>query len=145
MEWVELYPASGQPTAEAIAEYTGEAKTLWVALGEYMEKAYKSKPKYSYSGCSGKPGWNVKYQKSGQGFGTLYPEKDAFSVLLVISYKLMPALEDLLPQLSPSMAALWQEAGDYMRLGKWAMFTIRDEAGLEDYKKLIALKVPPKL
>ena len=71
MQWKEIFPSHHQPTMDEIADYIGgDAKELWVSFLQYMETAYKAKPKLSYSVCSGKPGWNVKFQKSGQSFGT---------------------------------------------------------------------------
>ncbi len=145
MQWQEIFTQDTQPTMENISEYiSGEAKLLWQALMEYMEEEYKVKPKLSYSCCSGKPGWNIKFQKSGQSLGTLYPEENSFSVLLVISYKLEQKMEDILPALSTNIAEIYKQAGDYMKIGKWVMFQIKDSVTLEDYKKLISVKLPPK-
>ncbi len=145
MEWNELFPQEMQPTMEQISEYIGgDAAKLWDSLMDYMGRAYKAKPKMTYSGCSGKPGWNIKFQKSGQSFGTLYPEQGSFSVFLVISYKLDPLMEAILPMLSPEIAELYSKAGDYMKLGKWMMFRISDEAGVQDYKKICEVKMPLK-
>ena len=79
MEWNEVFPSTRQPSMDEIAGYIGgEAKELWQSLMEYMDSAYSAKPKLSYSVCAAKPGWNVKFQKSGQALGTLYPEKRLF-------------------------------------------------------------------
>lgn len=146
MQWKEIFPSHHQPTMDEIADYIGgDAKELWVSLLQYMETAYKAKPKLSYSVCSGKPGWNVKFQKSGQSLGTLYPEENAFSVFIVISYKLEPLMEAVIPKLSMNIVELYKQAGDYMKLGKWMMFQIKDVDGVEDYKKLMAVKLLPKI
>jgi hypothetical protein len=145
MKWHELFPQEKQPTMEQISEFIGgKARQLWDSLIDYMDKAYKAKPKMTYSVCSGKPGWNIKFQKSGQSFGTLYPEQDSFSVFLVIRYKLDPLMEAILPMLTDETAELYQKAGDYMKLGKWMMFRISDEAGVQDYKKICEVKMPVK-
>ncbi|MDP4088860.1 MAG: DUF3788 domain-containing protein [Bacillota bacterium] len=142
MEWKEAFPSDRQPTMKEIEDYIGgEAKELWQLLMQYMDTAYKSKPKMSYSACSGKPGWNIKFQKSGQSFGTLYPEENAFSVFIVISYKLDRVMEDILPFLSTDMAEMYRKAGEYMKLGKWMMFQIKDQTGVDDYKKLMSVKM----
>jgi hypothetical protein len=46
--------------------------------------------------------------------------------------------------LSPDMADLYRQAGDFMKLGKWIMFRINSTAGVEDYKRMMAVKLPPK-
>jgi len=145
MQWHEIFPSHTQPSMENIQEYIGgEASVLWQSLMQYMETEYKAKPKFSYSGCSGKPGWNIKFQKSGQSFGTLYPEENSFSVLIVISYNLEQLMEAIIPKLSAGTAELYNNAGDYMHLGKWMMFQIKDQIGLEDYKNLVSVKLQPK-
>ena len=145
MQWKEIFPLDRQPAMDEIADYIGgHAKELWLSLMNYMETAYHAKPRLSYSVCAGKPGWNVKFQKSGQSFGTLYPEENAFSVFIVISYKLEPEMEAILPDLSQGIADLYRQAGDYMKLGKWMMFQITDQAGVEDYKRIISVKLPSK-
>lgn len=142
MEWKDIFPSCSQPTMDEIAEYIGgEAKHLWLSLLEYMESTYKVKPKLSYSTCSMKPGWNIKLQKSGVSFGTLYPEEGAFSVFIVISYKLEPLMESITSKLSPASAELYKQAGDYMKTGKWMMFQIKDSIGVEDYKLLAGVKM----
>jgi hypothetical protein len=144
MEWKDIFPSHHKPTMEEIADYIGgEAKELWGGLMQYMGEAYKAKPTLAYSVCSGKPGWNIKFQKSGQSFGTLYPEENSFSVFLVISYKLLPLMEDILPSLSRETAELFRQSGDYMKLGRWMMFRITDKTGVEDYKRLISVKMKP--
>ncbi len=143
MDWHQLYPRTTEPTMAEIADYIGGAKDLWLSLTSYFESTYNTKPKITYSGCSGMPGWNVKYQKSGQAFGTLYPKEDFFDVMVILSYRLEPAMEAILPSLSKETAALYRNAGDYMKIGKYMMLRIDSRETMEDYKKIVAVKLPP--
>lgn len=145
MEWKDLYPQINQPSFEEMADYIGgEARRLWDSLFDYMNSAYSAKPKMAYSVCSGKPGWNVKFQKSGQSFGTLYPEEGSFSVFLVISYKHEAEMEILRNELSPEMRAQYDNAQDYMKMGRWMMFRVSSDTDLQDYKLLISIKMKPR-
>ncbi len=145
MEWHTLYTEAHKPTFEDIERYIGgNGRALWQSLFEFMETAYKSKPKMTYSGCCGKPGWNVKFQKSGQSFGTLYPEKDGFSVFLVVSYKLEPEMELVKQDMSPWIRELYENAPDYMKMGRWMMFRIEKQSDLEDYLRICKVKLKPK-
>jgi hypothetical protein len=142
MEWKELFPSDRQPTMEQIEEYIGgNGKKLWKELMDHMEKCYKIKPKFFYSVCAEKPGWNIKLQKSGQSLGTFYPEEDSFSIFLVISYKLDLMMEDVLHDVSYEMESLYRDAKDYMKIGKWMMLKIKNYTDLEDYKLLITAKL----
>ena len=145
MEWYLEYGKNNQPSFEEIDDYIGgEGKKLWISIFEYMKSEYNAKPKMSYSCCSGKPGWNIKFQKSGQSFGTLYPEQECFSVFIVIGYKLDNAVKAIKTGLSPKMREYYDNAGDYMKMGKWMMFRIENEADLNDYKLLMSVKMQPK-
>lgn len=145
MEWKDLYPQINQPSFEAMADYIGgEGRRLWDSLFDYMNTAYSAKPKMTYSTCSGKPGWNVKFQKSGQSFGTLYPEEGSFSVFMVISYKHEAEMEILRNKLSPEMCTQYDNSQDYMKMGRWMMFRICNENDLQDYKLLMSIKMKPK-
>ena len=46
--------------------------------------------------------------------------------------------------LSDGMRARWAEAQDFMKMGRWMMFPIRSQADLDDYKRLMAVKLAPK-
>lgn len=145
MEWNQLYPQDKQPSFDAMADYIGgEGKRLWISLFDYMSQAFDAKPKLTYSGCSGKPGWNVKFSKSGQSFGTLYPEEGFFSVFMVISYKHGMEMDLLKQDLSKEMRLLYDNAQDYMKMGKWMMFEIRTERELQDYITFMSVKKKPK-
>lgn len=145
MNWNELYPSDRKPSMNDIAEYINEVKDIWISLTTFTETAYQIKPKLTYSGCNMKPGWNVKYQKSGQTFGTLYPQENAFDWMIIISYKLDPLMQETLPLLRNQTADLYRSAGDYMKKGKWMMVRIDNQQTLEDYKKIVSVKLPPKI
>jgi len=140
MRWHELYPKEIIPDMGALAEYMGEGRPLWLSLTRRMAER-GVKPKLTYSVCSGKPGWNVKYQKGGQALGTFYPEENAFSALVVVAYRQWPEVERILPELSEPVAGLVRAAGDYMKMGKWLMLRIDTPEALEDLKRIIAAKM----
>ena len=144
-EWYELFPKEKEPTMGDIADYVGSVKGLWLSLIDYFETAYKIKPKLTYSGCSGMPGWNIKFQKSGQAFGTWYPRPGTFYVMIIVGYKLDAQMELLLPVLSDYTADSYRRAGDYMKIGKWMMLKADNAQVFEDYKKICGLKLAGKV
>jgi len=149
MEWSQLYDQENQPSYDDIEAYicsegNGDGLRLWRELFAYMEIAFNSKPKMAYSVCSGKPGWNVKFTKSGVAFGTLYPEPGMFSVFVVIAYKLAGVMDGIKPLLSETMRERFESAGDFMRNGRWMMFPVICQQDLEDYKLLMSAKMSPR-
>jgi len=140
--WHELYPKDTMPSEAEIEDYLGKkAALLWQEMLKRSKDTWKAKSKLTYSVCSGKPGWNLKLQKSGKSLGTLYPEPGSFSVFLVIPFQCDDAMQSALPELSPAIAQKYTQAEDFMKIGKWIMFQISSRKELEDFFRICELKL----
>lgn len=137
MEWADLYSPDVKPSEDEIEKYI--SSPLWMKLNSFLRENYEIQPSYSYSKCSGQPGWNVKYQKSGRSLCMLYPMDGFFIALVVIGAKeemeaelLMPTLTDHVQELMKSSVAVTG--------GRWLMIHVTDEAVLDDVKRLVQLR-----
>jgi hypothetical protein len=137
MDWVNLYTADKQPTEAEIAEYI--ASPLWNNLNDFLRKNYEVEPSYSYSTCSGQPGWNVKYQKAGRSLCTLYPMPGFFIVLVVIGSREEMEAEPILLACDESIQKMYNKAVPLMG-GRWLMIQVTSERILDDVKILIQLR-----
>lgn len=127
------------PTVSETGSYIGgAAEALWLEINQYIENRYKIKPKIAYSACSGKPGWNFKYQKSGKALCTLYPEKNRFIVLVVVTLAFIESLNET-GYANPFIWEIIEEARPFNKT-KWLMIPVADRAGLESVLELISLK-----
>jgi hypothetical protein len=127
------------PTMTEISSYIGDtAKELWLELNHYIEDRFKVTPKFAYSTCSGKPGWNLKYQKSGKALCTLYPEKGRFIVLVVVTLNFVESLHES----GYANHHIWEviEEAKPFNKTKWLMIPVEDRAGLESILELLHLK-----
>lgn len=141
MNWCEAYPKSQEPTLQEIERFIDSP--LWNGLCSWTEATYSVAPKVEHSTCSGAPGWNVKYKKSGRSLCTLYPERGQFTALISIGAKEMPEAELLLPTCTEYIQALFSRTAPFNG-GRWLMIRITEEQVLEDVKKLIRLRVATK-
>lgn len=137
MDWVNLYGSDKQPTKDQIAEYI--ASPLWDDLNNFLQENYEVNPSYSYSVCSGQPGWNIKYQKAGRSLCTLYPMPGFFIALVVIGAKEEMEAELILPTLDESVQRMYETAAAVMG-GRWLMIHVTSEKILDDVKHLIQLR-----
>ena len=137
MDWAELYNSDNQPGSEEIAEYI--ASPLWADLNSFLQENYGVEPVYSYSICSGQPGWNVKYKKAGRALCTLYPMSGFFIALVVIGAKEEMEAELVLPDCDESIRCMYDNAVALMG-GRWLMIHVTSEKILEDVKRLIQLR-----
>ena len=134
MTWLEKYPKDREPTETEIAEFI--ASELWTELKSFMREGYGAEPRYSYSGCSGQPGWNVKYQKAGKSLCTLYPMEGFFIALVVIGNKEQLLAEALLPLCSDYTRELFTKT-TFSLGGRWLMINVTSREIFEDVKRLI--------
>lgn len=141
MNWFERYPKAQQPSLQEIKDYI--ASPLWDELCAWAEQTYKIEPKVEHSTCSGAPGWNVKYKKSGRALCTLYPDDGSFTALVTIGAKEAAEAELLLPTCSDYLRELYARVTVFNG-ARWLMIRVTDEKVLEDVKKLIRLRVAPK-
>lgn len=137
MEWADIYSAAEQPTEAQISDYI--ASPLWSGINSFLRERYGVEPSLSYSGCSGQPGWNVKYQKGGKSLCTLYPMNGFFIALVVIGNKEQTEAELVMPLCDEYTRELFERT-PYSAMGRWLMIHVTNERILEDVKRLIQIR-----
>lgn len=71
------------PTDELVENTIGEAVYFfWTQIKKYLDHAYEIRPELLYYGK--KYGWCYRYRKSNKTLCTLFPEKCAFTVLIIL-------------------------------------------------------------
>lgn len=137
MEWINLFPADTQPSEKQISDFI--VSSLWADLNAFLRESYEVEPKYSYSVCSGQPGWNVKYQKAGRSLCTLYPMEGFFIALVVVGATEQMEAELLAPTFTEHVQELLKSSGGISG-AQWLMINVTDKAILEDVKTLIQIR-----
>lgn len=133
--------ASIAPSYEDIRAFIhSPVQELWMELNEYIQEQFKSKPKIHYSTCAGKPGWNVKYQKSGKSICTLYPEQNCFTALVVIKQDLAPLIATTSPEFHPLIQDLVKNSKPFNHT-LWLMIPITARPVLESVLDLLQFKM----
>lgn len=139
-----ILDGSHMPDYDEIAGYIKPpSKELWLQLNDFIQERYKAEPRITYSCCAGKPGWNMKYQRSGKSICTLYPEKEGFIALVVVTLDLLPVIEALYGQLTPGVYDTIKRAKPFNGT-LWLMLQVDGPSALEDVKQLLILKQDAK-
>lgn len=139
-----ILDGSHMPTYDEIDQYINlPARELWRQFNNFIRERYNASPKIMYSKCSGKPGWNVKYQKSGKSLCTLYPDKDDFIALIVVTMDLLPVIEALYEELTEEIKVTIKKANPFNGT-LWLMLKADSEPALRDIKQLLLLKYETK-
>jgi len=135
-----IQDASRTPGMQAVTNSIAEpARRRWLSLTTYIEQTYSAKPQIAYSRCSAKPGWNVKYKKSGKALCTLYPEPESFTALIVTGPGDMEKYTLMRPLFSDETNALYDSAPLFNNT-KWLMIGVSGDDALDDIKRLLQLK-----
>ncbi len=135
-----IQSAAGEPSFEQICGYiSGPAAALWRDLNDHIQSKWNASPKITFSTCSGKPGWNVKYQKSGKSLCTLYPEPQGFVALVVIKLELVDEVMARESEFTPYLIDLVANGKPYIGT-LWLMIQVADQRILHDVKLLLDMK-----
>ena len=135
-----IQSAASEPSFEQISDFiAGPAATLWRELTTHIQDKWKASPKITFSVCAGKPGWNVKYQKSGKSLCTLYPEPQGFVALVVIKLDLIPEVMAREKEFTPYLIDMVANGKPYIGT-LWLMIQVTDHRVLSDIKLLLDMK-----
>lgn len=139
-----ILDASHTPGYDEIDSYINvPERELWRRINSFIRERYKAEPRIMYSKCAGKPGWNIKYQRSGKSICTLYPEKEGFIALVVTTLDLLPVIEAISEELTSGIRDTIKGARPFNGT-LWLMLRVNSEAALEDVKQLLILKQDTK-
>lgn len=141
MNWSQLYPKTISPELSQIGAYI--ASPLWGELCAHLQEQYGVSPRVEHSRCSGAPGWNVKYKKSGRALCTLYPAEGYFTAMVSIGCQEAMEAELLLSACTDYLQELYRNAQPFNG-GRWLMIEVRSPEILVDVKRLIALRMKKK-
>lgn len=129
------------PTYDDIIMFMSEkGQTLWKDINSFIQDKYSVSPKLTYSRCSEKPGWNIKYQKSNKSICTLYPEKDCFTALVVITLNLVPIISAMSLEFNQEIIDLVSSVKPFNGT-LWLMIRADRTEMVDNIKKLLELKL----
>ena len=129
-----------QPSNNEILKTIGK-KSAWNKLQIYINDNYDFKPETVFYGK--KYGWTVRYRKSGKTLCSLFPEKSAFTVLIVLGKKEVEKVLTIIDELSSNVRNLINNT-EQLHDGCWLWIRIQELAEIMDIMKLLNVKKKPK-
>jgi len=130
-----------KPTEDDITGTVGEKSFLWLEIRKYLEENYDFAPELIHYGQ--KYGWTLRYRKSGKTLCSLFPEKDAFTVLVVLGKKEVEKMFSIIDKLNPEVRTLFENA-EQKRDGRWLWIRVLTNDEVESIKVLLNVKRKPK-
>jgi hypothetical protein len=130
-----------QPSDDDMAAWVGASKPQWIDLRDYLARSYDMEPEVNFGGQ--KYGWCIRYRKSGRTLVTLYPERDAFTVLVVLGKVEVAKVEKLAADLSPAIRDAFENT-EQLHDGRWLWLHPHDDADVASIEVMLAAKRCPK-
>jgi hypothetical protein len=129
-----------QPSIDEIIDYMSEyTRENWIKISTFLESKYNALPVVMYSRCSCMPGWNVKYKKGSKSFCTMYPDKEYFTILLILRQAEIDIINSEKDKYSKYFLNIMENSGA-MNGCKWLMIGIDDITVIDDIERAIDLK-----
>lgn len=141
MSYERMLNGDAKPTGDDNAELIGERISLWKDVQRYLEERYDFTPEMVFYGK--KYGWAIRYRKSGKTLCSLFPEKGAFTVLIVLGTKEVEKTISMIDELSPEVRTLFENT-EQLRDGRWFWMRVTKRIDIESIKLLLGAKRKPK-
>jgi hypothetical protein len=142
MSYERMLDKTNQPSEEDILTTLAEAKDNWLDLRAYIEAHYPFTPELKF--FAKKYGWTVRYARKGKTLCYLFPEKGAFSALVILGCKETERALAQFDELSQSTRQVFEDTPQ-LHDGRWLWVRVTSTTEVEDIKKLLSFKRKPKL
>lgn len=129
---------SSNPIRDEIERFL--VNPLWKELNEFILKACGSRPQISYNLYAAERCWNVEYRLNEKVLCTLYPGKDGFEAMIVISNAEEKYAEPILAGGSAYLKKQYENT-EKSPLGRWLVLKISEHKVLFDAEALISLRI----
>lgn len=141
-EFERLVDKTIEPSEEIVKKFLGkQASKAWMTLRQYIEGHYDFSPETAFYGKN--YGWSVRYRRSGKTLCSLFPERGAFSALIVLGKKEVEKVAGISDDLSPSVREIFFGT-EQLHDGRWLWIRLKTVNDVDDIKRLLAEKRKPK-
>lgn len=140
MSYERYFSKEHQPTDKEVLESIGNTEP-WLDLREYLEENYDFEPQIVFYGK--KYGWTIRYRRSGKTLCSLFPEKGAFTALVVLGKKEVERVLSSIDEYSDGVLGVIENT-EHLHDGRWLWIRVLTMEDTADIKKLLAAKRKPK-
>lgn len=130
-----------QPPSESdISTALGSAEKLWLTIRKFIEDSFDFSPELIF--FTKKYGWSIRYRKNKKTLCYLFPEKESFSILLVLGSKEAEQIDSTKELLSKTVKRVFEETEQFHD-GRWLWIRTIEESDISSIKLLLGAKKKP--
>lgn len=124
------------PTVEDMTAYCGENAEQFTMLNEWLVKTYETEQKISFP-YGNNYGWAIAHRKKKKLICNVFPENNAFTVMMRLSDKQYESVYEHLQEYTQKCIDNKYPCGD----GGWIHYRVTCEEHFHDIKKLLEVKL----
>ena len=135
MQYQRLLNKEEKPTTEEIIKAIGKRSSLWIEIHKYIEENYNFTSELVF--WTKNYGWTIRYKKGGRTICYFFPEKEAFSVLIVLGKEQAEIVD--LTRLNTKIRSVFQNT-EQLHDGRWLWVRALTKSDVESIKVLLNAK-----
>jgi hypothetical protein len=140
MSYERMTDKDQRPTEAEIQKVIGGSRE-WNDLTKYLLDNYDFVPELVYYGK--KYGWTVRYRRGGKTLCSLFPEKGAFTVLVVLGKKEASGIHNVISKFSDKVKSVIENT-EHLHDGCWLWIRVSSLREVKDIIELLKLKRQPQ-
>ncbi|HRQ30720.1 MAG TPA: DUF3788 domain-containing protein [Saprospiraceae bacterium] len=141
MAYERLSDKSIQPTYDDIKNWVGETVDLWETIHDFISQNYDFNRELAF--FSKNYGWTVRYRKAKKTLASFFPERSAFSVLLVLGKDEAEKVDQIRSELDKDFLTVF-DLTEQLHDGRWLWLRILTRDNLDSLIKVLMIKRKPK-
>jgi hypothetical protein len=128
-----------QPGTNEVFDALGSKQPLWEKLTRFISDNYPIVGEWNFGGKN--YGWNIWYRKSGKTLVTLYPQREAFIVQIVLGRDQVEQALNL--KLGKNVGTVLKDTPQ-LHDGRWLFIQVKAEQDVRAIQQLLQVKRRPK-
>ena len=124
-----------KPSTKEIIKTIGKRADLWMEIHKYIEDSYNFTSELVF--WTKNYGWTIRYKKGSKTICYFFPEKEAFSVLIVLGKKQAEGVD--LIKLNTKVQSVFQNT-EQLHDGRWLWVRALTKSDVESIKVLLNAK-----
>jgi len=137
MAYERLLDKSHEPTPNYINDWLGEKSDLWETIHDFISRGYDFDKELAF--FSKNYGWTVRYRKAKKTLASFFPEKSAFSVLLVLGKDEAERVNQIRSELDKDFLTVFDNT-EQLHDGRWLWIRILNQDDLGSLIKVLMIK-----
>ena len=129
-----------KPNKEEIKKTIGERLSLWLEIHKYIDENYDFTQELIY--FTKKYGWAIRYKRKGRTMSYFFPEKGAYSVLLILGKKESEEVILMKDKLNEQVKSIFDNT-EQLHDGRWLWIKVLTKSDVDSLKVLLSAKQKP--